>query len=289
MDRRMDFERRAYHLRRSTLLGLDWESLKRACVMSSPMCEDHREYYKRQPLIYRRLKPRTHAAYQKAVLEVRRLLGDVDFSFSDLDERFAALTTALCEEDGTAGKRGLCEKGMCALIHRAPALKEHMPLSRNALRSWKRIVPPKPEMPLTHEMLKAVHALSWAALLRINETLGLSVADVALPGDARLSDGGSGLAGLRIEKAKTGPNQFATLEDADACQLLAAVYYARTLKAKSRLFTTSYAHVLRSLRIAVSSLGIDASRFGTHSCRVGGALSLSLRGVDSATIALRGR
>lgn len=40
-------------------------------------------------------------------------------------------------------------------MHRATALKERLPLSRSTLRAWKRIIPPKPEILLAHELLRA--------------------------------------------------------------------------------------------------------------------------------------
>lgn len=47
-------------------------------------------------------------------------------------------------------------------------------------------------------------AICWGALLRSQEALDLKIADLALPGDHRLSDCGPEVAGVLIKVAKTG-------------------------------------------------------------------------------------
>lgn len=111
------------------------------------------------------------------------LLGAEDFTFLNLDERFVSLVSTLYKEYGTPGRRGSCEKALCALFHRTSAFKEKLRLARCDLKQRKRVVPTKPAMSLTREMLRAatnrraaqgenewaiVAVLSWASLMRIS-------------------------------------------------------------------------------------------------------------------------
>lgn len=290
--------RTPYDFRQRSLLGLDCESLRHCYIGHSSVFDTHEAYYRRHELIHRRHNSRTHAAYQKALLDVRRLLVRDDFIFAALDDHFASLVSALYEEDGTAGKRGMCEKALCALMHCAPALKERMPLRRSELRSWKRITPPRPEMLLTHKLLPAAYNrmvyrkeyecaiishVRWAALLRISEKLSLNADDVALPGDPGLAS--PACASTRPKRGRKNSHRSISRR----MKHLAAVWHARVLQRNGSLFSSSYLHIYRIMGMSIYSLGVHPERFDTHSCKIGGAFPFSLLGVDSATIALRGR
>lgn len=94
---------------------------------------------------------------------------------------------------------------------------------------------------------------------------------------------------MLVRTAKTGQRQVSFIDDPTIVSLLIRHYGARQRAGDHALFRLSYAKLLTAMRTAGAHFGLDAALVTTHSCRHGGALTLFLRHVDTATIASRGR
>lgn len=89
--------------------------------------------------------------------------------------------------------------------------------------------------------------------------------------------------------AKTGHNQLAFITNVDCTLMLRYLLMLRKLQGREKLFHVTYTRLLGAVHSAAEEIGLDSSRFTTHSCRVGGALTLFVQGVSAETIAQRGR
>lgn len=164
-------------------------------------------------------------------------------------------------------------------------------------------MPTEAAIPLTSELIKLVVGLlmregkpylggaimsSWAALLRASETLPLCVADVALRGDSRIADAGDDCVGIHVSDGKTGKGQFAMVYDVQCCSFIEDIVSRAKFSKRAKLFKLTYHDLLDDVKHAGNQLWLGV-QLTTHSCRVGGALTLYLKGVSVETIAQRGR
>jgi integrase len=131
--------------------------------------------------------------------------------------------------------------------------------------------------------------LMFAGFLRISEMFALRREDMALPGDPRLFAGARGqAAGLRVRWAKTGAEQFVSVEDETA---LAALRWLAAHTAPGGLLVAGMQQSdLRAvLAEALRRLGLAGQGYVPHSLRHGAATDAFACGVDIRTIAARGR
>lgn len=131
--------------------------------------------------------------------------------------------------------------------------------------------------------------LTFAGFLRISELCALRLEDVALPGDARLFAGARGqAAGLRVRWAKTGAEQFVSVEEATA---LAALRWlaAHTVPGGLLVAGLEPGDLRAVLAAALRRLGLAEEGYVPHSLRHGAATDAFACGVEVRTIAARGR
>jgi integrase len=121
--------------------------------------------------------------------------------------------------------------------------------------------------------------------LRTGEVLDLRAQDFAEPTDARMGVAGS-YAALRIRSAKTGPNQFAELQDPGVIEMVAQ--RAARLPPASRLFPLSPSRYRLIFKEALRALGLTAN-YVPHSLRHGAATRAMRQGVSLEEIMRRGR
>eukprot|EP00732_Lithocolla_globosa_P000550 Lithocolla_globosa_v1_NODE_182_length_5436_cov_23.147742.p2 type:complete len:309 gc:universal NODE_182_length_5436_cov_23.147742:3369-4295(+) len=167
-----------------------------------------------------------------------------------------------------------------------------LPMTSRALKSWDRLIPGKSPPPLTRELLFVIARhlrkkgemrlacgliVTFCAYLRINEVLSLK------PCDSDVSD----RAGIRVDIAKTGRNQFVSFDEGFGLHAL------RWLKVNSlegeKMVGVSYWRIRRAFMETLEELGLDHLGFTLHSLRHGGATHDFTQGIDLKLIALRGR
>jgi hypothetical protein len=143
-------------------------------------------------------------------------------------------------------------------------------------------------MTLRGKWLQGVALLvSFDALLRSAELRGLVKEDVTAVDDHRVDMEDFRGVGLRLQRCKTGQNQFVTIERDCVKTLLAEVL--NTTAPGARLFPFSAGVMRYSFKISCGELGISGCGYVLHSLRHGGATSLAMRGVPVNDILLRGR
>lgn len=131
--------------------------------------------------------------------------------------------------------------------------------------------------------------LSFHALLRIQELLRLTWADVLLPGDCRLphSSRRAGAEGVLIRVSKTGLLQFVPITDA---QLLRFLSHSKALfLPHDRVVPLSAPELRRLLEKALDFAGCAHLGYVFHSLRHGGATNMYLHGCEMITIQATGR
>jgi integrase len=127
--------------------------------------------------------------------------------------------------------------------------------------------------------------LGFECLFRIGDLVGLIREDVADAEDVRMNSGFKDM-GLRIRKAKTGPNQFVTVRDA-AIRVLVRELVATTA-AGEPLFNFDARNYRGWFKHVCGELGLS-SRYVPHSLRHGGATALHVAGWSLEDIMMRGR
>ena len=126
----------------------------------------------------------------------------------------------------------------------------------------------------------------WVSIvLRISELLGLRREDVADAGDARLDSGFASTA-LRIRKAKTGRNQFVTIDDPAVRQLVRELVAATDpgqplFPSTPPQFRARFKHVCAELSLSPA--------YVPHSLRHGGATRMHMSGAKLEDVLMRGR
>lgn len=203
-------------------------------------------------------------------------------------------------EEGAGKQKAVdCFYGLVMLMPRFRS-KECLPGARAALRGYQKLCPSESWPPLTRPLMALIAVelhrmgrkdmalavlMSFAALLRIGEVVGLKKEDVAARRDARLGVSLPGC-GLRLRKTKTGTDLWATIDDDLVCELLRK--HVATRPRGSSLFSFSAASLRREFNRATSSLGLVAG-YVFHSLRHGRATELSLLGHPLEDILRLGR
>ena len=136
--------------------------------------------------------------------------------------------------------------------------------------------------------------VAFAALLRINEFIHLTIRDVALPDDPRLGIVGSTThTVLHIPHAKTGKNQSATIHDPHIISLLSRFMSLRRNSGASlddSLFNIESDSIFRhAFNRVLGLLELTHCHFVPHSLRHGGATHALNHGAEMATVLQRGR
>lgn len=220
----------------------------------------------------------------------------------DLADALLQYTYEKYDEDPRRGSRQQCVNARCAIIFVCPHLKGAFGEVGRALKGWDKLVESTPAFPATegytlaiaHLLMTAgeieagiLSLLSFDCYLRAHEALALSTGDVVWAGDPRLGKTFRGRAGIRIDRSKTGKNQFVVLRSELVARLLGALIARRERAGHKRLFDSSYHKYLANVHWAADRLGFPP--LSPHSFRRGGATQDRLNGESMAYIQERGR
>lgn len=203
--------------------------------------------------------------------------------------------------------------GLIGLI--CPRAKGHLPLSTRALLGWtktalaakggKNLRPPLTRFGAfvaaewlwqNNQIAAGVAVLSaFGAYLRIDEVHRLRVRHVLLD-NACGED--TNLAGFRVKKAKTGREQFASIQDTRIVRIIRR-YLKHVRKQlgpaqdrevnRSKLFPLSKKELRGALHEALQAVGITAKGVVFHSLRHGAATQDTIDGVSITEVMRRGR
>lgn len=271
------------------LLSLPWVAISGVRVTATAFFAPPEEFFAAHPLAAATLKPTTHWDYFRALSVLREHIGPTAVTFAELDAVVESFANSLYEDDRPGTGKQVIANIMCCAMSRVPSTAPHFYCVRRALSGWKRKSSPKQALPRTRQMVLAFvgffleHedvslavcvAVSWGGLLRGNEARALRKRDIALRGDAHLSDCPQGTAGVLVREVKTGRMQVSTLDDPLICQIPVKFMSTLSLTPSSRPFDFGYARFLQGMRHAAVYFGLNPTRVTTHSCRQGGALSL---------------
>ncbi len=128
--------------------------------------------------------------------------------------------------------------------------------------------------------MATILSLCFHGLLRINEALGLLIADISFPGPTSLTGG------IRLLKTKTGRNQSILITDPLTWKLLN--FQCQRQNRSRRVFSVTYKQFLRALQSCLKEVNVETT-FTCHSLRHGGATHLYLAGTRVEDIAQKGR
>jgi integrase len=251
------------------------------------------------------LAPGTLKLYDKGLAQFIDWLwvhwGGIPTSIADLD-------VALCDFVHYLYllKKGKCrsyaQAAMSAVCHAVPEAKGHMFFTSQALRGWKKLVPPKSHPPLTWKVTLVIAfvltsqgdftyaigvLLAFEGYLRIGELCNLRISDVLLPGDQSMGvviD----TAQLLLRVTKTGPNKWATIKDPFVLALLVWLQRTRKFAGQTYLFNFNEGQFRRRFKKVCKLLHLSGG-FVPHSLRHGKATHDFLSGVPLETILILGR
>lgn len=192
----------------------------------------------------------------------------------------------------------------CGLIYFMPKYRSHLHLSFRALRGWNKLRPPTVRPPATrgvalgtaaelwhrgHREASVMVLLAFEGFLRNAEVVALRFNDIALPGDMRLGVAPEGTAGVRIRRAKTGGEQWATIQDPLVVEVLRH-FMSTSATGESRLFPSMTSDRFRTAFYRAQKwLGFANAIYTPHSLRHGHASEAFLAGASLETIMARGR
>lgn len=262
------------------------------------------KFFQRHPLIAATLSKQTQAAYSFAYQKFRSSLKTPPTYAHDLDNAFSIYIEESYQDDPSAGHRQQMENALSFLTLARPYLRRKFGLSRRALTGWHKVKPSKSALPLTRNIMFAFAAyfarkrdiaaavaiaLQWATYIRGSEVLALRADDIALPGDARFLHLNSHIGRVNIESSKTGPCQYTPIRDLEVVALLRSFMDRHAAKHDKKLFNIPYRQYNALFREAATHIGLDHTRFTSHSARIGGAVSDYCKGDSAQTIALTGR
>lgn len=141
------------------LLTASWPDIVTKPVNDTELFVAPKSYYGNSSLVYNTLKPATHAAYTQALHRLRDFVAEKCVTFQQLDAELTKLASNLHAVNGGSTKapsgRQLLTNAIAALVHRVPALKHHLNLSRKSLRRWTLNAKPTQAWPLTRDLLQA--------------------------------------------------------------------------------------------------------------------------------------
>ena len=225
----------------------------------------------------------TAERYSARVREFVDWLSDANIRVRKTSQLDSALLDYFQEkyELGQGRGRSKMEQTLSAVMHHWPRTRGSLPLGRRALKGWAKVAPSQSWPPLSWKLTVIIAVklasfgqwrmaigvlVSFDGLLRCNELLRLVPEDIAGAGDGRMDREFAGV-GLRLRRAKTGKNQWVTVE-------------------RSAVQVSSYRKYFKR---ACAELGLADQVYVLHSLRHGGATSLHVRGLPIADILLRGR
>ena len=214
-----------------------------------------------------------------------------------VDGLMVAFIQHLYDTDGYYSHAQLAVSG---LKYIRQSLKNSLPRSERALKSWKLSEPPMQHAPLPQPVV-FVLALHWARMgrldyslagllafdcyLRVGELVGLKVGQVTIGGpDSHLP--ATMLGGIDLPQSKTGTNQSVLPRCPVVLGLLRLLTAGR--RKEDRLFSFSAAVFRKELKAACGELGVGF-HYTPHCIRDGGASLDYMTGVLMADIQIRGR
>jgi hypothetical protein len=245
----------------------------------------------------------TRQRYSTAVKKFETWLEQLDFDLPDdpdqLDDLVTEYLHSSFERRGGVGK-GEASQLVHGLAMVMPKLRHKLPIAKLALRGWQNLRPAQPHPPISWpltvlvavsmamegDVLAAVATLvSFDALLRVGELVGLVREDVVVPGDDRLGCEHKDFA-LRLRRTKTGVNKWATVPNLAVQQLLSSIIAG--LAPKDKVFPFSAAVFRQRFKSHCARLGLCPG-FVPHSLRHGSATKLYLEKVPLFEILVRSR
>ncbi|KAI0563465.1 Phage integrase [Gracilaria domingensis] len=262
------------------------------------------EILSNRPLLAATITDRTQMLYIRAYKTFLVTLEPSPASPDDLDKVLSAYIEDAYVEDCSAGHRLEMSYLIVFLSLAEPLLRNALGLSRRTLSGWNKLEPAQPALPLTRKLMLAFAeyfrrngsqsaavalCVQWTTYMRASEVLSLRIEDIELPGTVQMKCTGSQMAGIHIPSSKTGQNQFTPIRDNRCVSLLQAYLQRQPRNGVAEIFDLNYRNYNNLFKEAAKFLGLDASRFSTHSARIGGAFTDYVRGQDAKTIALTGR
>lgn len=258
-------------------------------------------------LSMQRVNESTLLAYQKAIGEflffcrARELTA---YSRMRVDDALADFGNHLYGVCARRGQRQLFINAVMGAELIVPHLKGYLLRSRAVYAGWDKVTPGSSPPPVPVALLAVIVLhfrekgyrsaglgilLAFHALLRIQELLRLTWADVLLPGDCRLphSSRTNGTGGVLIRVAKTGVLQFVPISDGQLLSLLRK--YKPQHETNTKVVNLSASELRRLYKSALCHAGCSKMGYVFHSLRHGGATNMYLHGCEVSTIQAAGR
>ena len=188
------------------------------------------------------------------------------------------------------------------LIYFQPQLGSKLHRTRKRITGWKRAVPKSSTVaiPWPLAVLVAVTLvnqnkfdlgvgvlLAHHCMLRVDELVRITVEDIEF--DSQFS--GTGGAGVRLERTKTGRNKYAKIEDKAILRLVRHLVELRrsSIGPTAKLISVGRQSFRLYFKQACQFLNFSSFNFSPHSLRAGGATALHDQGMPVDKIMHRGR
>lgn len=257
------------------------------------------------PLKAAALQPKTHKTYNTNLTTFLQFsnisfVSLIRLSIFQIDSLFSTYLDHSYLHGGSYSKASQALNGLCFQL---PHLRGWMKESSLRLKGWKKLSPSISHPPITWELtvlLSVVSAksgyyseaigmlLSFHCYLRVSELVSIRFKDVAIPNDPRLGVAHRQMA-LRLGKAKTGVNQWVSIQHPQIATLFYSYLTKRHYRSKELVFPFSSAHFRRHVHSAVLSIGLRSTPYVPHSFRHGGATSDFLKNGSIQEVMFRGR
>lgn len=123
------------------LLSSYWDEFAGIVVAANSIFEAADRYYRNHALIGSTPKPSKHKDYSQALACLAGTLDHEPVIFRALDRHMKGWASVMFQEDPAAGRRQRLCNAIFGSVHRAPALRDHLPMTRRVLAGWKTGLP----------------------------------------------------------------------------------------------------------------------------------------------------
>ena len=248
-----------------------------------------------QLLLLSTLKDASLKSYVAALENLKTDSDQAGVSWERLSElqRDIFLAELIAEKSESPGEHVSRYTVLLAALHKISPHQRYR-VALKSIEAWRASLPVRQAPAMPTALNRAIAALSlclgevaFAALallchsgmLRVGEALSLMTRDVILDANARIV--------ILLHVSKRGSQEQVVVTCPHLHALLSSLVRQRSLD--DPLFGLSYYRVLKLLRAAALTLGLDSFGFTTHSWRRGGASEAMAAGAPVEDICVRGR